>query len=124
MQFLFVITSNKFADEKNTFSSSFSRERLKLRLYVVYFFIHLPNFRNDQQITAIFYRLYPITSAVLSYFSLNCSDALGMELCTVSNGYPILSPEIPRKILYKSSFLLQELSRRCLYPPLMPILSF
>lgn len=73
------------------------------------FFIHFPNFRNDQQITAIFYR-YPITSAVLSYFSLNCTNALGIELCTVSSNQvprnPI--PRNPRKILYKSSFLLQE----------------
>lgn len=74
------------------------------------FFIHLPNFRNDQQITAIFYRP-PITSAViLSYFPLNCSDAPGIELCIVSNGsYPA---QDPRQILCKSSFLLRELSRR------------
>lgn len=73
------------------------------------FFIHLPNFRSDQQIIAIFYR-YPITSAVLSYFSLNCSNALGIELCTVSNN-GFLSPEIPEKFcINRRSFLLRELS--------------
>lgn len=64
-------------------------------------FIHLPNFRNDQQITAIFYRCL-ITSAVLSYVSLNCSNALGIQLCSVSRSpYPV--PKNPRKIFYKSS---------------------
>lgn len=65
-------------------------------------FIHLPNFRNDQQITAIFYRCL-ITSAVLSYVSLNCSNALGIELCTVSR-----SPKILEK--FSTNRLLRELS--------------